>query len=124
MHLRSLVVFLLLTLGLYSDILKYKNIVGNYDGDTFKVNLLCATPIVCKDVPIRVSGVDTPEIGTVGAEDAKKFTEKYLKNKPTLSNCARDKYYRLRCDINNSNGRLDQLLISNGLGKEYHGGTR
>ena len=47
-----------------------------YDGDTFKVYLACKYPIFCKTIPVRVRGVDCPEMrgGIIGG---KKQTGKY-----------------------------------------------
>ena len=41
-----------------------------YDGDTFKVYLSCRYPIFCKAIPVRVRGVDCPEIRG-GTEETK-----------------------------------------------------
>ena len=37
-------------------------VISVYDGDTFRVNIDSLPPIVGKNIPIRVNGVDTPEI--------------------------------------------------------------
>lgn len=56
-----------------------------YDGDTFKVYLACKYPIFCKAIPVRVRGVDCPEIrgGTpetkAAAKAAKAFTKQFLR---------------------------------------------
>ena len=37
-------------------------VINVYDGDTFRVNMDSLPPIVGKNIPIRVNGIDTPEI--------------------------------------------------------------
>jgi endonuclease YncB( thermonuclease family) len=37
-------------------------VISVYDGDTFRVDIDSLPPIVGKNIPIRVNGVDTPEI--------------------------------------------------------------
>lgn len=108
------------------------SIASIYDGDTFKINLNCSLAVYCEKVPVRVRGVDTPEIkGKTErekklAKQAKAFTQNFLEQKPiTLSNCGRDKYFRLLCDVTNGNGEnLAQSLIKKKLGYSYQGGTK
>ncbi len=38
------------------------SVASIYDGDTFKINLNCSLAVYCEKVPVRVRGVDTPEI--------------------------------------------------------------
>ena len=81
---------------------------------------------------MRVRGVDTPEIkGKTErekklAKKAKEFTKNFLAQEPVnLSNCGRDKYFRLLCDVTNGQGKnLAQELIKNDLGYSYDGGTK
>lgn len=102
------------------------------DGDTFKINLNCSLAVYCEKVPVRVRGVDTPEIkGKTGREKklgqmAKEFTQAFLDQKPiTLSDCGRDKYFRLLCDVTNGEGKnLADELIRRELGDPYDGGTK
>lgn len=108
------------------------SIASIYDGDTFKINLNCSLAIYCEKVPVRVRGVDTPEIkGKTErekklAKKAKEFTKNFLAQEPVnLSNCGRDKYFRLLCDVTNGQGKnLAQELIKNDLGYSYEGGTK
>lgn len=102
-----------------------------YDGDTFKVYLACKYPVFCKAVPVRVRGVDCPEIrgGTpetkAAAKAAKKFTKNFLKSgKILLRNCGRDKYFRLLCDVKVNQKDLATALIENGHATLYNGGTK
>ena len=108
------------------------SIASVYDGDTFKINLNCSMAVYCEKVPVRVLGVDTPEIkGKTErekklAEQAKAFTKDFLAQGPiSLSNCTRDKYFRLLCNVTNGQGKnLAQELIKAKLGYSYYGGTK
>ena len=108
------------------------SIASVYDGDTFKINLNCSMAVYCEKVPVRVLGVDTPEIkGKTErekklAKEAKAFTKDFLAQGPiSLSNCGRDKYFRLLCDVTNGQGKnLAQELIKAKLGYSYYGGTK
>ena len=108
------------------------SVASVYDGDTFKINLNCSLAVYCEKVPVRVRGVDTPEIkGKTErekklAQKAKEFTKKFLAQEPVnLSDCSRDKYFRLLCDVKNGQGKdLAHELIKNDLGYSYAGGTK
>ncbi len=108
------------------------SIASVYDGDTFKINLNCSLAVYCEKVPVRVRGVDTAEIkGKTErekklAQKAKEFTKEFLSQTPVnLSNCGRDKYFRLLCDVTNGQGKdLAKELIKQDLGYSYQGGTK
>lgn len=108
------------------------SVASVYDGDTFKINLNCSLAVYCEKVPVRVRGVDTPEIKgktereKKRAQEAKQFTKEFLETRPvSLANCGRDKYFRLLCDVQNGNGQdLAQELIKRDLGYSYQGGTK
>lgn len=108
------------------------SIASVYDGDTFKINLNCSLAVYCEKVPVRVRGVDSAEIkGKTArekkiAKQAKEFTKNFLAQEPiNLSNCGRDKYFRLLCDVTNGQGQdLARELIKHNLGYAYQGGTK
>ncbi len=108
------------------------SVASVYDGDTFKINLNCSLTVYCEKVPVRVRGVDTPEIkGKTKkekrlAQQAKAFTKEFLASAPiTLTDCGRDKYFRLLCDVTNGEDRdLAQELIRHNLGYAYDGGKK
>lgn len=108
------------------------SVASVYDGDTFKINLNCSLAVYCEKVPVRVRGVDCPEIKgktereKKWAQQAKAFTKKFLANGPvTLTDCGRDKYFRLLCDVTNNTGKdLGQELIRHQLGYAYQGGKK
>lgn len=102
-----------------------------YDGDTFRVYLACNYRVFCKSIPIRVRGVDCPEIKGGSAEtkalakQAKTFTKTFLKSgKILLRNCGRDKYFRLLCDVKVNGQSLGEELIKAGHAIPYDGGTK
>ena len=108
------------------------SVVSVYDGDTFKINLNCSLAVYCEKVPVRVLGVDCPEIkGKTEkekqlAQKAKAFTKEFLADGPiSLTRCSRDKYFRLLCQVNNAQGQnLADELIKRNLGYAYDGGKK
>lgn len=108
------------------------SVASVYDGDTFKINLNCSLAVYCEKVPVRVRGVDCPEIkGKTQkekrlAQKAKAFTKAFLEDGPvTLTDCGRDKYFRLLCDVTNNTGKdLGTELIRHNLGYAYDGGKK
>ena len=108
------------------------SVVSIYDGDTFKINLNCSLAVYCEKVPVRVFGVDCPEIkGKTEkekqlAQKAKAFTKNFLENGPiSLTDCSRDKYFRLLCKVKNAQGQdLADELVTHRLGYKYYGGTK
>ena len=103
-----------------------------YDGDTFYVNIVpCGISVFCERIPIRVRGVDCPEIKGGSAEtkalakQAKAFTKNFLKGgEIVLLNCGRDKYFRLLCDVQVNGKSLGEELIKAGHAVPYDGGTK
>ena len=102
-----------------------------YDGDTFRVHLACKYGVFCKTIPIRVRGVDCPEIKGGSSEtkalakQAKAFTKNFLKSgKILLRNCGRDKYFRLLCDVKVNGQNLGEELIKAGHAIPYDGGIK
>jgi len=61
-------ILLFLTISLFAQAkpqygtVTVSKVISVYDGDTFRVNIDSLPPIVGKNIPIRVNGVDTPEI--------------------------------------------------------------
>ena len=129
-----LLIFPLSVVGQEEDISQNFNkveLASVYDGDTFRVYLACNYRVFCKAIPIRVRGVDCPEIRGGSAEtkalakQAKTFTKEFLKGgKILLRNCGRDKYFRLLCDVKVNGQDLGENLIKTGLAIPYDGGTK
>ena len=114
-----------------NDIFKDVRVVSVYDGDTFKINLNCDTNIFCNNVPVRVKGIDCPEMKSKTekekelAQQAKQFTKDFFESQPVnLSNCTRDKYFRINCSVEVNGQDLATLLLDKGLAYKYDGGTK
>jgi len=109
-----------------------EDIVSIYDGDTFRVNIKGYPAVIGKNIPIRVSGVDTPEIrGKCPyekqlARKAKQFTVSALRKAKniTLHNIERGKYFRLVADVYLDGQSLGQQLVKNKLAYIYDAGTK
>ena len=109
---------------------KEVKLISVYDGDTFKVNLSCKKAVFCKEISVRVRGIDTAELKTKNLKEkqkalaAKEFTEQFLfSGKIILRNCQRDKYFRLLCEVFVENKKetinLAQELLSSDLAIKY-----
>ncbi len=103
-----------------------------YDGDTFRVDIDSLPPIVGKNIPIRVNGVDTPEIrGKCQYEkdlalEARDFVRNKLANAKEikLTNLQRGKYFRVVANVVVDGVSLEQELLDNKLAYEYDGGKK
>lgn len=103
-----------------------------YDADTFRVNIKDWPPLIGERVPIRVSGVDAPEIrGQCKSEKknarlAKQFTVGKLRNanRIELRNMQRGKYFRILADVYVDGQNLTELLIKAKHARPYAGGKR
>ncbi len=128
--------FLLLFVPLYAQEVELQGfnkvtLASVYDGDTFRVNLSCRYGVFCKTIPIRVRGIDCPEMRGVPpktkelAKQAKQFTKDFLTSgKILLRNCSRDKYFRLLCDVKVNGKSLSEELLKSGHAIPYDGGTK
>ena len=104
-------------------------VISVYDGDTFRVDIDSLSPIAGKNIPIRVNGVDTPEIrGKCKYEKrlaykAKEFVINMLfgAKKIELVNIQRGKYFRIVADVFVDGVSLEQQLLTNGLAYKYSG---
>ena len=103
-----------------------------YDGDTFRVNIAGYPSIVGDRIPIRINGIDTPEIRgkctkeKTLARKAKQFTVSKLRGAKViqLRNMKRGKYFRIVADVFTDNKSLADELIKNNLAVRYSGGTK
>jgi len=115
----------------YGDITVDK-VTTIYDGDTFYVIINQWPDIIGKNIPVRLKGVDTPEMKgacykeILMAREAKKFTVQQLRQakKIELRNMSRDKYFRIDADVYLDGKNLAQDLIAKKLGVTYSGGTK
>jgi len=107
-------------------------VIKVYDGDTFTVEAFPWPGITAK-ASVRVNGVDTPEIrGKCEQEkqkaiEAREFVKGLILDEVVLlENVKYGKYAgRVVADVKlNSGDNLADKIIGQGLGREYHGGTR
>ena len=89
-------------------------------------------PIVGKNIPIRLNGVDTPEIrGKCKYEKdlaikARDFVRNKLANAKEikLNNLQRGKYFRIVADVYIDGVSLEKELLENQLAYKYSGGKK
>jgi len=107
-------------------------VISVYDGDTFRVDINSLSSIVGKNIPIRVNGVDTPEIKGK-CEYEKKLALKardFVRNKLAdakeikLTNLQRGKYFRVVANVLVDGVSLEEELLDNLLAYEYSGGKK
>ncbi len=107
-------------------------VISVYDGDTFRVDIDSLPPVVGKNIPIRLNGVDTPEIrGKCGHEKdlaikARDFVRNKLANAKEikLNNLQRGKYFRVVANVIVDGVSLEQELLENELAYKYSGGKK
>ena len=107
-------------------------VISVYDGDTFRVDIDSFPPIVGKNIPIRLNGVDTPEIrGKCQYEKdlalkARDFVRNKLANAKEikLTKLQRGKYFRVVADVMIDGVSLEQELLENKLAYKYTGGKK
>jgi endonuclease YncB( thermonuclease family) len=107
-------------------------VISVYDGDTFRVDIDSLPPIVGKNIPIRVNGVDTPEIrGKCQYEKnlalkARDFVRAKLANAKEikLTNLQRGKYFRVVANVVVDGVSLERELLDNNLAYSYHSGMK
>ena len=107
-------------------------VISVYDGDTFRVDIDSLPPIVGKNIPIRLNGVDTPEIqGKCQYEKdlalkARDFVRNKLANAKEikLSKLQRGKYFRVVADVYVDGVSLEQELLENELAYKYSGSKK
>ena len=131
--------FLTLCLSIFSShaALEYgtvtiSKVISVYDGDTFRVDIDSLPPIVGKNIPIRLNGIDTPEIrGKCQYEKnlalkARDFVRNRLANAKEikLTNLQRGKYFRVVANVVVDGVSLERELLDNKLAYEYSGGRK
>jgi len=126
-------IFLLTNCFAFEDIKNFK-VCSVYDGDTFKINISDYPEIIGKEIPIRIRGVNCPEIRSkkewselkrvenkLNAWSAKNFLISVLKQSQCieLKNISRGKYFRIVADVYVDGVLLSDLIIFTGHGVEY-----
>ena len=107
-------------------------VISVYDGDTFRVDIDSLPPIVGKNIPIRLNGVDTPEIqGKCQYEkDLALKARDFVRNKLAsakeikLTKLQRGKYFRVVADVIIDGVSLEKGLLENKLAYKYTGGKK
>jgi endonuclease YncB( thermonuclease family) len=107
-------------------------VISVYDGDTFRVDIDSLPSIVGKNIPIRLNGVDTPEIqGKCQHEKdlaikARDFVRNKLANAKEikLTKLQRGKYFRVVANVLLDGVSLEQELLENKLAYKYTGGKK
>ena len=116
----------------YSDSIRISKIISIYDGDTFRADIEHWPEIVGSRMPIRVRGIDTPELrGKCQSEKdlarkAKETSVSLLRSASVveLRNIERGKYFRLVADVYVDGRNLGQLLMNQDFARPYDGGTK
>ena len=88
--------------------------------------------IIGERIPVRVLGVDAPELRgkcqseKVKAREAKQYTVQALRSAKTieLRNMQRGKYFRILADVYVDGKNLAESLIKAGHARAYDGGKR
>ncbi|MDI3462121.1 MAG: hypothetical protein OJF50_000942 [Nitrospira sp.] len=105
---------------------------GCHDGDTCTFTLPAVPPPFGNQIPIRLAGVDTPEIHgkcdreKLLARKAQAFTQGLLNEakQVELVDMRRDKYFRVLAGIRADGRDVARQLIEAGLAVPYNGGTK
>lgn len=136
---KTLVLLLLinLSLNLYAKKVYEKEVLVNkvisvYDGDTFRVDIKSLSPIIGKNIPIRLFGADTPEKRGICikekilANKAQQFTYSFVTSckKLVLKDLQRGKYFRIVAKVYCEEKSLTKELIKNNLAVPYLGKTK
>ena len=105
-------------------------VVSVYDGDTLTVDAEPWLGVTIR-TSVRVNGVDTAEIrGKCQAEKdlaikARDFVRGKVGERVTITNVKHGKYAgRVVADVFVGQEKLSDMLIAEGLGRPYRGGTR
>ena len=107
-------------------------VVDCYDGDTCTVNLPGLPPVFGHHLPVRLAGIDTPEIkGKCPREkelaiQARDAVLKMIREaaRVDLADPRRDKYFRLGAQVIADGRNISAMLLAEGLAVPYFGGTK
>jgi len=130
-------IFILISIPLFAKSKTFGTVVVSkvvrvYDGDTFTVDINSWPEIIGYHISIRVYGIDTPEIkGKTAYEKAMARKARdlvrdilYHAHKIELRNIRRGKYFRIVAEVYVDGKSLANILLKNGLAKEYYGGHK
>ena len=113
-------------------VIKPDSVVRVHDGDTLSVNIAGCPDVLCKSIPIRISGIDAPEMKgkcpqeIAGAIAAKNYlTDKVMNSQGiALHDPTRDKYFRLNAHVMADGVDVGADMVAKGLARAYSGGKR
>lgn len=124
----STIIFTIFLLPAYSQDFYNVKYISNYDGDTIKFDLDPNLPEIFRFVPLRLCGIDTPEIksNTIKALTARDFVKNELTSAKQINliDCKNDKYFRINCKVVYDGKDLTKELLDKELGYPYYGGTK
>lgn len=109
----------------------FKNVkfIRNYDGDTISVDIPGEGSFFGKEMPVRIYGIDTPEMGShnpcekekaiLARDELNRLLTKALKI--NLNDVQKDKYFRLLARVDADGVDVSYFLLSHGLAVRYFG---
>lgn len=109
--------------------LQIDSVLSVYDGDTFRANINSLSPILGKNIAIRLANIDTPEIKDkcastrVKAIQARDFLRHKIKMAEHIEirNTMRGKYFRIVGTLFLDGVDIGQKMIQLKLAKPYKG---
>ncbi|QTE82723.1 thermonuclease family protein [Shewanella algae] len=115
-----------------ADSVSVSQVMSIYDGDTFNANVAEWPPIVGLNIPVRIRGIDTPELrGKCQKEKelaraAKQFTVSQLRaaKQIELKDISRGKYFRLIASVYVDGKNLGDILLQQKLAVPYSGAKK
>ena len=120
----------ILTASLASSFMNVE-MVRNYDGDTFVVNLKDIPEVFGYNISVRIRGIDSAEIKgkslceKYDAIESRDILYKLLDGKKiNLLSCSRDKYFRLLCDVNAGGIDIKSYMLDHKYAVSYDGSTK
>jgi len=107
-------------------------LVSVYDGDTFKINIKGYPAVFGKNILVRISRIDTPEMKDPRPEikalarRARELAEKKLREAKVilLRKMRRDKYFRINAEVYVDGQNLGQIMLDAGLARPYDGESK
>lgn len=113
-------------------VIKPDSVVKVHDGDTFTVNIAGCPDVLCKSMPVRISGIDAPEMKgkcpqeIAGAIAAKNYLTGQVMNSQDIALHAptRDKYFRISAHVLADGVNVGDEMVKQGLARAYSGGKR
>lgn len=104
-----------------------------YDGDTFFIDIIrCDIDVLCKNLSIRVRGIDAPEMVARCSDEMEKAKEarRYLSGKLNsaanveLAYLDRDAYFRIDATVLVDGVDIADEMVERGIARQYSGGKR